>query len=72
MSHEPSRYMTPPVLRPLNAEEHQSLAALLARAERAEARVKELLAELAEQETEKMVLIRELSLAVGSLPVAAR
>ena len=60
MSHEPSRYMTPPVLRPLNAEEHQSLAALLARAERAEAWVKELLAELADQERDKLALLIEL------------
>ena len=56
----PAQYhLTPPVLRPLNAEEHQSLAALLARAERAEARVKELQAELAEQEVAKLALIKE-------------
>ena len=57
----PAEYhLTPPVLRPLNAEEHQSLAALLARAERAEAWVKELLAELADQERDKLALLIEL------------
>ena len=50
---------TPALLRPLNAGEHQAQAALLARAEKAEARVKELQAELADQEVDMLRLIQE-------------
>ena len=49
-----------------------AVAALLVHVEGLTERVKRQQAELADQEVKKMQLIRELSLAVGSAPIAAR
>ena len=69
MSEEPASYMTP------TAEAialRQDLARAIARAEKAEARVKEQQSELSEQEVDKLTLLRELRESRAALHNATR